>query len=361
MAKKKSTESVSKYIPELGLSLAKYSGKQLVERLGKELVSNTVAAVLCGGNVRDLTEGLTHKRILLSNVSLLVAFLKAEKEFGKNLHLAIAEELRTGKLKSEEKVFLQWLMGLTIKGVQNILRSDEKHVEKYLEELEKSFSSAAKQSQKEFGSLTAEISLNKNSYSLNWLSILHLFSALGTQTLAIRGSEKSLYGKLFEKLILGSLLSILGFELIDPSKSTKSTKVFWLSQRETKRESDATLLYKPGKGVRFDIGFIGPGNTEISLDKVSRFEREMDFGRKLHFMSTIILVDRIGEGSRITELAKRIDGTIIQMSMNFWVKEICLILKATIGFDHKLLKLSNEESLEFINAEMQKIDLNAFV
>lgn len=345
----------------MGLSLAKYSGKQLIERLGQELVRNTVTAVLCGGNVRDLTEGLTHKRILLSNISLLVAFLKAEKGFGKNLHLAIAEELRGSKLRSEQKIFLQWLMGLTIKGVQNILRSDEKHVGKYLLELEKSFSSAAKQSQKEFGSLTAELSLNKDSYSLNWLSILHLFSALGTQTLAIRGSEKSLYGKLFEKLILGSVLSILGFELIDPSKSTKSTKVFWLSQRETKRESDATLLFKPGKGVRFDIGFIGPGNTEISLDKVSRFEREMDFGRKLHFMSTIILVDRIGEGSRITELAKKIDGTIIQMSMNFWVKEVCLILKATVDFDHKLLKLSNEKGLEFISNEMKKIELNKFI
>lgn len=361
MTKKKQTASVAKYIPELGLSLAKYSGKQLVERLGKELVSNTVAAVLCGGNVRDLTEGLTHKRILLSNISLLVAFLKAEKEFGKNLHLAIAEELRNCKLKSEQKVFLQWLMGLTIKGVQNILRSDDKHVEKYLIELEKSFSAAAKQSQKEFGSLSAEINLNKSSYNLNWLSILHLFSALGTQTLAIRGSEKSLYGKLFEKLILGSLLSILGFELIDPNKSTKSNKVFWLSQRENKRESDATLLLKPGKGVRFDIGFIGPGNTEISLDKVSRFEREMDFGRKLHFMSTIVLVDRIGEGSRITELAKKIEGTIIQMSMNYWVKELCLILKATIGFEHKLLKLSNEDSLEYIATEIRKINLNDFV
>jgi hypothetical protein len=241
MAKRKQPESVAKYIPELGLSLAKYSGKQLVERLGQELVKNTVAAVLCGGNVRDLTEGLTHKRILLSNISLLVAFLNAEKDFGKNLHLAIADELRNDGLKSEQKVFLQWLMGLTIKGVQNILRNDDKHVEKYLIDLEKSFTSAAKQSQNEFGSFSAKLTLNKNSYNLSWLSILHLFSALGTQTLAIRGSEKSLYGKLFEKLILGSLLSILGFKLIDPKKSTKSSKVFWLSQRETKRESDATV------------------------------------------------------------------------------------------------------------------------
>ena len=361
MAKKKPTASVSKHIPQLGLNLAKYSGKQLIERLGQELIRNTVAEVLRGSNVRDLTEGLTSKRVLLSNVTLLVAFLKAEKEFGENLHFAIAEELRNGKLKAEQKVFLQWLLGLTQKGIQNILRGDKKQVEKYLTELEKSFSSSAQQSKKEFGLLQGSITLNKETFSLDWLSAIQLFSALGTQTLAVRGAEKSMYGKLFEKLILGSLLTMLGFELINPNTSTKSNKVFWLSQRGSKRESDATLLLKQGTGVRFDIGFIGPGNTEISLDKVSRFEKEMEHGRQLHFMTTIILVDRIGEGSRITELAKSIKGNIVQMSMNYWVKEICLLLKNTIGFNHKLLKLTTEESLEYINNEMKKIDLNAFV
>jgi len=82
MRKSLSTGPVSKYVPELGLNLAKYTGRQLIERLGQELVRNTVTEILCGGNVRDLTEGLTHKRILLSNVSLLVAFIRAEKEYG---------------------------------------------------------------------------------------------------------------------------------------------------------------------------------------------------------------------------------------------------------------------------------------
>lgn len=361
MTEKKPTESVAKNIPTLGLNLAKYSGKQLIERLGQELTRNTVLQILSGGNVRDLTEGLTSKRVLLSNVTLLVTYLKAEKEFGKHLHLAIAEELRNGKLSLNKRVFLQWLMGLTNKGIQNILRSDKLQVEKYLNDLEKSFSSTAQQSKKEFGELEGNFTLNKKTYSLDWLSLIQLFSALGTQTLAIRGAEKSMYGKLFEKLILGSLLSILGFELINPNETTKSIKVFWLSQRGNKRESDATLLLKPGTGVRFDIGFIGPGNTEISLDKVSRFEKEMEYGRQLHFMTTIILVDRIGEGSRIVELAKSIKGNIIQMSMNYWVMEVCQILKATIGFKHPLLKLTNEKSLEYISKEMHKIDLNDFV
>lgn len=364
MAKKQSSESASKYIPRLGLSLAKYSGEQLIDRVGHDIIKNVVSSILSGGNVRSLTEGLTQRRISLSNAAMFIAYLRASKNiknFQHRLTEIISNELQISKLSQEQRIFLQWFVGLTGKSVQNVLRSNHDQLEVYLTDLESSLKNAIKQSKKEFGDLQGSLTIDKENYLINWPTILQLFTAIGAQTLAIRGSEKSMYGKLFEKLILGSLLTILGFEHIDPKKSTKSNKVFWLSQRETKRESDATLLLKPGIGVRFDIGFIGPGNTEISLDKVSRFEREMDFGRKLHFMSTIILVDRIGEGSRITELAKKIDGNIIQMSMTFWVKEICQILNATIGFDHKLLRLSNEASLEFIKTEMQKIDLNTFV
>ena len=364
MPRKESKELLSQYIPELGLSLAKYSGEQLIDRVGEEIIKNVVCSILCGGNVRALTEGLTQRRISLSNAAMLIAYLKASKnikDFQNRLPQLVSNELKASKLSPEQKIFLQWLVGLTGKSVQNVLRSDHHQLEAYLADLENSLKNAIKQSKKEFGVLTGLLTIDKENYLINWPTILQLFTAIGAQTLAIRGSEKSMYGKLFEKLILGSLLTILGFELIDPKKSTKSKKVFWLSQRETSRESDATLLFKPGIGVRFDIGFIGPGNTEISLDKVSRFEREMSHGRSLHFMSTIVLVDRIGEGSRITELAKRIDGNIIQMSMNYWVREICQLLKMKINFDHKILKLSNEESLEFVKMKMEKLDLNQFV
>lgn len=360
----KSKESVSKYIPKLGLSLTKYTGSQLIERVGEDIIRSVVASILCGGNVRSLTEGLTQRRISLSNASMLIAYLKASKnikDFNQNLLPIVSTELKTEKLSTEQKIFLQWFIGLTGKSIQNVLRSDSEQVQAYLKELDNAIKNAVTQSKAEFGDLLGTFTINRENYFLSWPSILQLFTAIGTQTLALRGSEKSMYGKLFEKLILGSLLTILGFEKINPNDSTKSKKVFWLSQRESKRESDATLLYKPGIGVRFDIGFIGPGNTEISLDKVSRFEREMEFGRQQHFMSTIILVDRIGEGSRITDLAKKIDGHIVQMSMNYWVKEICDILKKNVGFEHKLLKMSNEESLNYVNSEMKKINLNSFM
>lgn len=355
---------ISSYIPELGLSLAKYSGGQLIERVGQDIIKNVVSSILCGGNVRSLTEGLTQRRITLSNAAMLVAFLNASKDiqgFNEKLHHLVLDELINHKLQPEQKIYLQWFIGLTGKSVQNVLRGDGGNIQGYLDDLERSLQNAVEQSKETFGDLRGTLAINENNYLINWPTILRLFTAIGAQTLAIRGSEKSMYGKLFEKLILGSVLSILGFELIDPATSNKSDKVFWLSQRENKRESDATLLVKRGKGVRFDIGFIGPGNTEISLDKVSRFEREMEFGRSLHYMSTIILVDRIGDGSRIVEMAKRIDGTIIQMSMAYWVKEVCKILNKNTGFEHKILTLSNDESLKYIKAETTKLNLLSYI
>jgi len=355
---------VSRLIPQLGLNLAKYSGSQLIERVGKDIIENLVASILCGGNVRSLTEGLTQRRISLSNASLLIAYLKASKsipDFSKNLTKIVSHELLHAKLTTEQKIFLQWFIGLTGKSIQNVLRSDQEQLKIYLSDLNTSLQNSIIQSKEEFGDLTGSITIAKNNYLISWPAILQLFLAIGAQTLAIRGSEKSIYGKLFEKLILGSVLTLLGFEMIDPSISKKSKLVFWLSQREDKRESDATLLIKPGTGVRFDIGFIGPGNTEISLDKVSRFEREMEHGRQLHYMSTIILVDRIGENSRIMDLAKMINGNIVQMSMTFWVKEICEILNITTGFKHPILKMDKEKSIEFIKENISKIDFSNFV
>jgi len=364
MKKKLEEIRVSKLIPQLGLNLAKYSGSQLIERVGKDIIENLVASILCGGNVRSLTEGLTQRRISLSNASLLIAYLKAAKnipDFSENLTEIISHELLTAKLSAEQKKFLQWFIGLTGKSIQNVLRSDQEQLKAYLSDLNTSLQNSIKQSKEEFGDLTGSITIAKDNYLISWPAILQLFIAIGAQTLAIRGSEKSIYGKLFEKLILGSVLTLLGFEMIDPSISKKSKLVFWLTQREDKRESDATLLIKPGTGVRFDIGFIGPGNTEISLDKVSRFEREMEYGRQLHYMSTIILVDRIGENSRIMDLAKMINGSIVQMSMTFWVKEICEILNKTTGFKHPILKMDKEKSIEYIKENIRKIDFNNFV
>ncbi len=364
MSKKKKTIKVSQYVPEIGKRLARYSANEMIERVGDEAIKEVVASVLCGGNIRSLTEGLTRRRITLSNAALFFTYLQASKnitDFVNQMPEIISQERKHSRLKVEEKLYLEWMLGLTKKGIQNILRSNDGATKEYLQDLEESLSEAAEQVKDTFGDLSGELKIGNDSFWVDWLSLMQIFTAIGTQTLALRGAEKSMYGKLFEKLILGSFLTILGFQKIEESETSKMKKVFWLSSRGNKRESDATLLYKPGVGIRFDIGFIGPGNTEISLDKVSRFERDMEFGNRNHFMSTIVIVDRIGDNSRITDMAKLIDGHIVQMSMSQWVTEVCQILKDKLGFRHPILKMSDEESLEYVRKEVAKLDMRKFI
>ncbi len=355
---------VSDFVPKVGAELSNYQGKQLIDRIGEEVLKEVVASVLCGENLRSLTEGLTRRRLMISNAAMLTTFLSASinfPDFVKKSPFLIAEELSKSKLTKDKKLYLTWLVGLTEKGIQNILRgNDADELKEYLKELDSALQESALSSEKFFGKLTGTIKIQKQEVSINWENILFLFVAIGAQTLAIRGSEKSIYGKLFEKFVLGSLLTILGFEKIDPTQTTKSEKVFWMSQRENKRESDATLLLKPGVGIRFDIGFIGSGNSEVSLDKVSRFEREMSFGRSLHFMNTLVIVDRVGEKSRIKTMAKAIDGNIVQMSMSYWVKEVAEILSHN-GLKHPILKMTHEQSLHFVRDAMTNVDLRKFM
>lgn len=356
-------QKISKFIPKIGEELALYKGKEVLEHIGENIIKEVVVSILCGGNVRSLTEGLTRRRLALSNAALLVTFLKSHKyinNFVEKIPEIVKNELGT-KISPEKKMYLQWFIGLTGKSIQNVLRSSNEEYDNYLKNIENSLKKAIENCKVDFGELKGKLELDNIECFVDWPFVLYLFTAIGAQTLSIRGSEKSMYGKMFEKLILGSLLTILKFELINPDDSSRSNKVFWLSSRGNKRESDATLLYKPGVGVRFDIGFIGPGNTEISLDKVSRFEREMEHGRQIHYMSTIIIVDRIGERSRIVDMAKEIDGDIIQMSMAYWVKDVCKILKQKIHFEHELLKKPDKEIKTYIENEMRKIDLQTFL
>ncbi|MEK9179097.1 MAG: CfrBI family restriction endonuclease, partial [Patescibacteria group bacterium] len=329
---------VTDLMPQVGKDLIAYTGREVITKVGADLIKNIIISILCGENVRDLTEDLTKRRVAIINGALLTLFIKgcsSVDDFMEKLPELVGDQLKSKNSKVDKDILL-WLLGLTGKGVQNILRNKSVALESYIKKIKSAQRKLIDECQKSYGDLKGTLTLNNASADVNWNVVMPLLNVIGTETLAIRGAEKSMYGKLFERLVLGSCLSILGFKKIEPKQSTDCNKVFWLSSRGSKRESDATALYEAGKGVRFDIGFIGPGNTEISLDKVSRFEREMDFGRQKHFMATFIIVDRIGDRSRIVELAKKIDGTIIQMSMAFWPKVLAEKLGRILGFKHAL-------------------------
>lgn len=343
-----------------GLNLVKYSGKEFVNKLGLEIVQGVVASILKGKNVRDLTESLTQRRILLVSASLITTYLKGLSSFD-NFEEALNDLVKKNvrmKLSAEEKKYLLWFIGLTGKSIQNVIRGTM--LENYIDVFDANLREICTDIEEAYGDITLKVNYNEQGYFLKWKNLLRCLLAVGAATLTIRGSEKSLYGKTFEKFVLGSVLTILGFSHIDKSDVSKSDKVFWLSERLDKRESDATLLVKAGTGVRFDIGFIGKGNTEVSLDKVSRFERFMEFGRKKYATTTIILVDNIGSHSRITTMAQEIDGHILQMGETYWVYKLATILKEKFGYHSEILNNTKEQSLSYIDEKMRSVNLNAF-
>lgn len=298
------------------IRLAKISKGDVFDKFGPEVFQKVVFDVLTGKNVREFTEGLTRTRLLESNLSLLSFYMKEMEKgnYPKSLYMLAKNALIEKGYKSKYKPALEWLVMMTNKQTQNVLRDahddgfgrlTERTQEQVIETI------------KEYSDTIRNIKINDIEIPLE--DFCYMLLSLGSQTLTIRGSEKSLHGKYFEKLILGSLFTILGFEYEENLDENIDRKCFTLSLRSDDRESDATVLFNR-KIIRVDIGFIGRGNTEISLDKVSRFRWMDAIGGVKHHVSTMVIVDVIGDGSRISNMAEEIDGKIEAMSNPYWVK-----------------------------------------
>lgn len=356
--------TLSELLSSSALDLLAASGKDFFRQVGLDVVRGVVLDVLTGRNLRDSTETLTRRRIAALNLATVNLFIKGSSlsdDFISKLPELATDILMRKRIKKSEKWLAQWTLGLTDKAFQNVLRDNPEAIIDYRNQYIQTCQAVIENHKNTYGELSGTLQVGPEiSAKINWLLMTYLTSTIGAQTLAIRGSEKSAYGKLFEKLILGSLLTIFGFKHIN-FPPQEFNKVFWLSSREEKRESDATLLFEKGQGARFDIGFIGRGNPEISLDKVSRFEREITLGRSSWFLATIILVDRIGERSRIETLAKRINGTIIQMSGSYWPKLVAKELKTKMNLDHPLVNMADDKIESYIKAILDKTPLEPFI
>jgi hypothetical protein len=356
---------LTQFLSEEARGLLTSSGKDLIRRVGLDVIRSVVLDVLTGRNIRNSTEILTRRRIAALNLATAQLFVQGSQQidhFIERLPTIATDILSVGKSKKEERWLAQWILGVTDQGVQNILRDDVQLLNGYRDSYIRTCAELIHQQELTYGTLKGSIEIGSQmKASLNWLFLVYLLNTTGAQTLTIRGSDKSTYGKLFEKLVLGTLLHLLGFKFQKSADLTSSERVFWLSSKDDQRESDATLLYSVGKGIRFDIGFIGRGNTEISLDKVSRYRREIELGSEMWYMGTLIIVDRIGERSRIPALASQIEGEIIQMSAGYWPQRVAKSLNRRLGFDHPLLSLSQSEIGDFLTEHMKTVPLDQFI
>lgn len=359
------TTNLAHVVPQALTDLIGSKGAEVIERVGVEAVKEVIADVLCGRNLRNSTEMLTRRRLGMLNAATLVMFIGGvtrHRNFVQMLPDLAANGLKETKSKPE-RWLLQWMVGLTTKGVQNVLRDSHEALDAYITKFSETSGDIVRRCKEQFGEIAGEIQVsNGNKILVSWEFFIALFCTIGSQTLAIRGSEKSTYGKLFERLVLGSVLSILGFRLVAFNSIPKDPKmVFWLSSQFGARESDATLIVKPGTAVRFDLGFIGRGNPEISKDKVSRFERQLDIHDKAYYSTTFVIVDRIGDRSKIIDQAKNIGGVIIQMSLSQWPQELASELNKKHGFTHKILKMDPAEADAFVREQVKSQDISRFV
>lgn len=260
----------------------------------------------------------------------------------------------------------QWILGLTEKSVQNVLRGKRSgRTTEYIADFEHAVEQAAERCRADMGDLRMTLGYAEDSQGrrveLGWEEITRLTTAIGSQTLTIRGSDKSMFGKLFERLVLGSFLTILGFKRVNSATNTKTEGVFWLSDSSDLHESDATLLFKPGKLARFDIGFIGPGNSEISKDKLTRYAREVETAGNTHRSVTFIVVDRLPETSKTKQMAEKIEAEIVQMSMQYWPRELARKLGDRLGFQHELQNMRDDQIQPFLRTKLSTIPIQDFL
>ena len=177
MAKKKSgmSEIYSLY-PIKTHGLLNSSGLDLVDRVGIEAIKEIVCAILCGENLRNSTEKLTQQRIGLLNGATLSMFIKGAKKdpsFIQNLPEKASEELLK-TTKKEERWVLEWILGLTNKGFQNILRDNPSELEKYLTEyigVSKRIASICKN---DYGNLKGVLTLDTDNIEIDWDFIIKL-------------------------------------------------------------------------------------------------------------------------------------------------------------------------------------------
>ena len=97
------------------------------------------------------------------------------------------------------------------------------------------------------------------------------------------------------------------------------------------------------------------------MDKVTRFEREIELGRQRWYLATFVIVDRIGERSRMEQLARRVGGTIIQMSMSYWPQLLAQELESQVGYHHELTTMPASQVEDYLREKLAAAPIEGFL
>ena len=131
---KSKLQSFTKLLSSDTIELLSASGEKLIRQVGMDVVRGVVYGILSGKNLRDSTEIITRRRIATLNLAILNMFLKGSEtssDFIQNLPHITSDILQRKKIAKSERWVTQWMLGLTDKAFQNVLRDDPKALTEY--------------------------------------------------------------------------------------------------------------------------------------------------------------------------------------------------------------------------------------
>lgn len=296
----------------------------VVAAFGTDGLADAARGLLHGENVRLVTEQVTRATLAqLANhtrQALFIPGLGPESVVDGAVAAVIGRSVRGLDLR-----WCYWLLGLTDKQVQNVLRDSPEALHDYAAK----FLEVIDDEAKEMGGLRVQVG---GGAVADARQFLYFTQVVGAQTLTIRGSHKSTFGKFFERLVLAAFLEVLGLTR-DETRSGR-LHTYWLHDDDdgaSGREADAVAVIAPGQLLHIDIGFIGRGNPEIILDKLTRYARQRDLGKVRFNVQTLVLADRFGQASTIAGRAEVLGALCAEMANPNWVQSIAVALTRQHG------------------------------
>src|SRR5215213_153124 len=133
--------------PDGGRVLLTGGGKEFIERIGIEAIKQAIHNVMMGENLRTQTEPLSRRRIGITSgavVSLFANGFLQVKDFSEIMSEMAIEQISTSRKNDKASIWIaQWLIGLTGKSVQNVLRSNRNATRDYITDFEDAIEEAA--------------------------------------------------------------------------------------------------------------------------------------------------------------------------------------------------------------------------
>ena len=193
---KKEPPLISTFFPESSRLLLTGGGKEFIERIGVEATRRVIHHVMMGENLRQQTEPLTRRRVAQISGAMITMFVNGclgMDNFTDSLSEMAIKQLRADKNDKAATWPAQWLIGLTGKSVQNVLRGKSEAFENYIADFEAAIREASEKCRADMGNLEMTLGFvedaNGRRVKLDWNDITRLTTAIGAQTLAIRGSD----------------------------------------------------------------------------------------------------------------------------------------------------------------------------